>query len=99
MTNREKREVAMLRRVKQYMEDHLLVPPNPAAAAESTAVSGAIADVEAMAENQASGNGTASGAVDQRLVLVDDLVNLMRSLSKAAKVLDKNIHPDVPRRC
>ena len=95
MTNLEQREIAMLRSVKQYMQDHILVPANPAAEAEATAVSNAITETEAMAENQATGTGTASGAVDQRLVLVDDLLDDMRSLSKAAKVLDKSIHPEV----
>jgi hypothetical protein len=95
MTNLEQRKLAMLRRVKQYMQDNILAPANPAAEAESTAVSNAITEAEAMAENQASGSGTKSGAVDQRFVLVDDLMGYMRSLSKAAKVLDKSIHPEV----
>ena len=95
MNNYNEREAAKLRRVKQYMQDNILVPANPAAAVEATAVSNAITTIEAMAENHAAGSGTKSGAVDQRLEVVDQLLNLMRSLSKAAKVLDKSIHPDV----
>jgi hypothetical protein len=95
MDNYIQRETAKLRRVAQFGEDHPLDPPNPAAAAEYTGVNEAIADVEAMAENQASGSGTKAGAVDQRLAVVDGLLNLMSSLSKAAKVLDKTIYPDV----
>ena len=89
------RELAKLRRVKQFGDDHPLVPANPLAAAEYTGVSNAITNVEAMAEAQASGNGTKSDAVDQRLQVMDDLLDLMRSLSKAAKVLDRTLHPGV----
>ena len=95
MENYDNRELAKLRRVKQFGDDHPLVPANPLAAAEYTGVSNAITNVEQMAEAQSSGNGTKSGAVDQRLQMVDDLLDLMRSLSKASKVLETTLHPDV----
>jgi hypothetical protein len=90
-----RRELAKLRCVKQFGEDHALTPENPAATAEYTAVGNAITYLETQEQNQESGKGTAAGAVDQRLAVVDDLLMLMRSLSKAAKVLDRATHPDV----
>ena len=95
MNDRNRRELAMMRRVVKHMQDNALVPPNPAAQTEQTAISDAVTETEAQALNQESGKATASGAVDQRLVAVGDLLDLMRSLSKAAKVLDPAIHPDV----
>ena len=95
MNNYTLREFAKLRRVKQFFVDHPLTPPNPAATAEAAGVSGAITEIEGLAKSQADGFGTVSGAVDQRLQVVDDLRNLMSSLSKASKVLDKTVHPDV----
>jgi hypothetical protein len=95
MTNRNKREVEMMKRVKQFVADHALVPPNAAATAEAAAIATAIDDVEGQAENQEAGSGTVSGAVDQRLLVVDELLNLMSSLSKAAKTLDTATYPDV----
>jgi hypothetical protein len=95
MNNREMREIAKIRRVKQHILDHVITPPIPALTAESTALTASLTQIEALAESQAEGFGAVSGAVDHRLVVVDDLLNLMRSLSKAAKVLDKDDHPDV----
>ena len=69
----------MMKRIKQFVVDHALTPPNAAATAEATAIDTAIVDIEARAEAQASGTGTISGAVDQRLLVVEELLNLMGS--------------------
>jgi hypothetical protein len=68
---------------------------NALAAAEYTGVANAVTAIESLEEDQDAGKGTESGAVDQRLVLVGSLLDQMRSLSKAAKVLDVETHPDV----
>src|SRR5688572_8617844 len=88
-----RREIAKLRRVRQFGEDHPYA--NAEATAEYTAIGMAITNLETMEENQVSGGGTVSGAVDQRLAVVDDLLKLMSSLAKVAKVLDAVTHPDV----
>ena len=95
MNNYEMREIAKVRRVKQHILDHPITPAIPALTAESTAVSTSLTQIDALAESQAGGFGAVTGAVDHRLMVVDNLLNLMRSLSKAAKVLDKDDHPDV----
>jgi hypothetical protein len=93
-----RREIAKLRRVVQFGEDHPPVPANPAATAEYTGISTTLTNLDALKENQESGQGTVSGAVDQRLAAADDLLKLMSSLAKAAKVLDAATHPDVATR-
>ena len=95
MDNYIQRELAKMRRSKQHILDNPITPAMPVLTTEATALTTSITDIEGLAESQAAGFGTVSGAVDQRLAVVDDLLALMRSLSKAAKVLDKDAHPDV----
>jgi hypothetical protein len=95
MKDRNRRELGAMRRIVQHKEEPTVVPANPAAEAEYTAIENAITQAEAQDLNFESGKGTVSGAVDQRLVAVYDLLSLMRSLSKASKVLDAATHPDV----
>lgn len=89
------RELAKMRRVVLFGEEHPLDPENPAATTEYVGVANAIFRIESFGEDQAAGKGTVSGAVSQRLVYVDDLLSLMSSLAKAANVLDASTHPDV----
>jgi hypothetical protein len=90
-----RREINKLRRIRQFGEDHPLTPANAQATAEYTAIDTSITDLEAQEQIQESGEGTMAGAVDQRLAVADDLMKLMSSLAKAAKILDKATHPDV----
>ncbi len=95
MNNQLLRDAAKLRRVKQFGDDHPNVPANPAADAEYAAIGNAITQFEEMAEAQSGGSATITGAVRQRLTVVDQMLELMSSLAKAAKVLDAATHPDV----
>jgi hypothetical protein len=95
MNDYTRREMAKLRRVKQFGAENPLVPAIAEATTEYTAIDNSITYLETLAEKQESGAGTVSGAVDQRLVVVDDLLKLMSSLAKVAKVLDAATHPDV----
>ena len=90
-----KREFAKMRRVLLFGEEHPLDPENAAATAEYEGVTNAVLRIENFAENQVAGKGTVSGAVSQRLLYVDDLLSLMSSLAKVAKVLDSAAYPDV----
>ena len=95
MNNQLLRDAAKLRRVKQFGDDHPNAPANPAAEAEYTAIGNAITQFEEMAEAKDEGSATFTGAVRQRLTVVDQMLNLMSSLAKAAKVLDAATHPGV----
>ena len=90
-----RREKNRALRVTQFGEDHPLEPENPAAEAEYVAINAGVTQLDDLGESQEIGKGTASGAVDQRHLVVDNMLSLMRSLSKAAKVLDKAVYPDV----
>ena len=95
MNNKIKRKLASLRRIKQHLADHAFAPAHPGVDAEGTAINTAITTLEDCAENQIAGSGTISGAVGSRLFVVSQLLDLMRSLAKAAKVLDPDTYPDV----
>jgi hypothetical protein len=95
MTDYLRREIAKMRRVSQFADDNPLNPANAAATTEVTAINTTLSAIDIVATAQESGKGTASGAVNHRLVLVKLLLDLMRSLAKAAKVLDPEAHPDV----
>ena len=95
MKDQIRRERNMMLTVIQFGEDHPQEPENPAAAAEYAAIAAGVSQLDDLGESQEVGKGTFSGAIDQRHILVDNLLSLMRSLSKAAKTLDKTVYPDV----
>ena len=95
MNDYVRREFAKMRRVVLFGEEHPLDAENPAAATEYEGVARAVSQIARFGEDQISGKGMVSGAVTQRLLYVDDLLSLMSSLAKVAKVLDTAAYPDV----
>jgi hypothetical protein len=95
MNKRNTRRLNAMKRVKQYVLDHVIVPAIPALTAESTALSAVITALDAASVAQDGGTGGVTGAVDERLAVAAELRSLMSSLAKAAKRLDKETYPDV----
>ncbi len=95
MNDYTRRELAKMRRSKQHILDNPITPAIPVLTTEAAGLTASITEIEGLAQSQADGFGTVSGAVEQRLAAVDNLLSLMRSLSKASKVLDQETHPDV----
>ena len=95
MNKREIRTFARMKRVKKHCEDHPPMPANPAVAAEETALGAVITGVETAAVAQDGGTGEVVSAVDARLGAEKELRQLMSSLAKAGRRLDKETYPDV----
>ena len=95
MNKRTTRALARMKRVKQFVLDHAVVPPILALTAESTALSAVITALDNASAAQDGGTGAVTSAVDSRLEVVAQLRLLMSSLAKAAKRLDTATHPDV----
>ena len=95
MKKRDIRTLARMKRVKKHCEDHAPVPPNAAITTEATALGTVITAVEAAAIAQDGGTGAVASAVDSRLGTEKDLRQLMASLAKAGRRLDKDAFPDV----
>ncbi len=89
------RNFARMKRVKKHCDDHATVPPNAAITAEATALGTAITAVETAAVAQDGGAGAVTSAVDSRLQTETELRQLMSSLAKAGRRLDKETYPDV----
>ena len=95
MNKRNIRKFTRMTRVKKYCDDHVEVPPNSAVTAEATALGTVITEVEAAAVAQDGGMGSVTSAVDSRLGTETALRQLMASLAKAGRRLDKDAYPDV----
>jgi hypothetical protein len=95
MNKRNIRKLARMKRVKKHCDDHAIVPANPAVTAEATSLGTVITEVEAAAVAQDGGFGAVASAVDSRLETEKELRQLMSSLAKAGRRLDKDAYPDV----
>jgi hypothetical protein len=89
------RSLARMKRVKKHCDDHAPVPANPALTTEATSLGTVITAVEAAAVAQDGGAGAVTSAVDSRLETEKELRQLMASLAKAGRRLDKDTYPDV----
>jgi hypothetical protein len=95
MNKRNIRKLTRMKRVKKYCDDHVVAPANPAVTAEATSLGTVITAVEAAAVSQDGGFGAVASAVDSRLETEKELRQLMSSLAKAGRRLDKDTYPDV----
>jgi hypothetical protein len=89
------RTLTRMKRVKKHCDDHVVAPANPTVTAEATALDTVITAVEAAAVAQDGGAGAVTSAVDSRLETEMQLRQLMASLAKAGRRLDKDAYPDV----
>ena len=95
MNKRNIRKLTRMKRVKKHCDDHAPVPANPAITAEATSLGTVITAVETAAVAQDGGFGAVASAVDSRLETEKELRQLMSSLAKAGRRLDKETYPDV----
>ena len=95
MNKRNTRNLARMKRIKQFVEDHAVVPANPALTAEAAALAAKITAVEAASVAQDGGTGAVDSTIDSRLETEQQLRQLMVSLAKAGRRLDKTVYPDV----
>jgi hypothetical protein len=84
-----------LKGVKQFGEEHPLVPANAVATAAFTGVSTAITLIEALDANRLNGSSTSRGASEEKQLLRNLLRSQVSDLSRISKTLDKAAHPDV----
>src|SRR5687768_1960232 len=84
-----------LKGVKQFGEDHALVPANAVATAAFTVVSNAITLIEELDASRLNGSSTSRGASEEKQLLRNLLRSQVSDLSRISKTLDKAVYPDV----
>ena len=84
-----------MKRVKQHVLDHAIVPANAVVTATATALGNSITTIETLDGGWDQGKGTFHGAVEERQFAKQQLRNALSALSLVSKSLDKAVYPDV----
>lgn len=82
-------------RVKQFVEDHPIVPANPRVTALATSISAAIVEVDTYIGDQDTGRGVSRGGVGDCRRIAQELRALMRQISDIGKSLDPDAFPGI----
>ena len=95
MTDKQRRKLAMQKRVQTHLANNVLTPANALVTATGTALSASIAQADALEGGRNASRGTFLGGAAERRMRRDALLSEFRDLAKIATVLDKTVHPDV----
>lgn len=84
-----------MKRAKQFVMDHPILPPKLAATAAINALGLSITSIEALASSRNEGTGMFRGASRQRQLAKSELYLALSHLSSVAKTLDPIEYPDI----
>ena len=89
MNNRQRFQYNAMTRARQCVLDHPITPANPLVTAEVTGIGNALTRIDALESQRSVGTGTKNGAVEEKQILRDRLVEELRDLAGIARGLDK----------
>ena len=85
----------MLKRIKHFILEHPMDPPNATITALALEVNNAIVGVDESATTQIAGGAEASGGVRTKKGVADDLRAYLKDVARVGRTLEEETHPGV----